>query len=137
MTNLLVKLSDLKEKPPPFKYTKKLVTFYIYLHILTLIQIAGLSVGDPVLRTRKPLSVELGPGIMKNIFDGIQRPLQVFQLNHHLINSTVHFRFIRKKYLHSKRYQHSRFGQRRQMVFRTPIPPGNFQFNFQSNPQGR
>jgi len=32
-------------------------------------------VGDPVLRTGKPLSVELGPGILGNIFDGIQRPL--------------------------------------------------------------
>ncbi|KAM5575071.1 hypothetical protein ABKV19_014152, partial [Rosa sericea] len=29
-----------------------------------------------VLRTRKPLSVELGPGILGNIFDGIQRPLK-------------------------------------------------------------
>jgi V-type H+-transporting ATPase subunit A len=37
---------------------------------------SGLTVGDPVLRTSKPLSVELGPGIMGNIFDGIQRPLQ-------------------------------------------------------------
>lgn len=37
---------------------------------------AGLTVGDPVLRTGKPLSVELGPGIMGTIFDGIQRPLQ-------------------------------------------------------------
>jgi len=37
---------------------------------------SGLTVGDPVLRTGKPLSVELGPGIMDNIFDGIQRPLQ-------------------------------------------------------------
>lgn len=33
--------------------------------------------GDPVLRTNSPLSVELGPGIMSNIFDGIQRPLEV------------------------------------------------------------
>jgi len=42
---------------------------------------SGLTVGDPVMRTRKPLSVELGPGIMKNIFDGIQRPLQsIFEL---------------------------------------------------------
>lgn len=32
--------------------------------------------GDPVLRTGKPLSVELGPGIMGSIFDGIQRPLR-------------------------------------------------------------
>jgi V-type H+-transporting ATPase subunit A len=34
-------------------------------------------VGDPVQRTKKPLSVELGPGILDQIFDGIQRPLQV------------------------------------------------------------
>lgn len=38
---------------------------------------AGLRVGDPVRRTGAPLSVELGPGIMENIFDGIQRPLQL------------------------------------------------------------
>lgn len=37
---------------------------------------SGVSVGDPVRRTGKPLSVELGPGIMGSIFDGIQRPLQ-------------------------------------------------------------
>jgi len=38
---------------------------------------AGLTVGDPVQRTGAPLQVELGPGILNNIFDGIQRPLQV------------------------------------------------------------
>lgn len=37
---------------------------------------AGLCVGDVVHRTKKPLSVELGPGILGNIFDGIQRPLK-------------------------------------------------------------
>ncbi|KAI0224868.1 H(+)-transporting V1 sector ATPase subunit A [Massospora cicadina] len=37
---------------------------------------SGLCIGDPVLRTGKPLSVELGPGLMSNIFDGIQRPLK-------------------------------------------------------------
>lgn len=37
---------------------------------------SGVTVGDPVKRTGKPLSVELGPGIMGSIFDGIQRPLQ-------------------------------------------------------------
>jgi len=36
---------------------------------------SGLTVGDPVYKTGKPLSVELGPGVMGNIFDGIQRPL--------------------------------------------------------------
>jgi V-type H+-transporting ATPase subunit A len=41
---------------------------------------AGLTVRDPVLRTHKPLSVELGPGILENIFDGIQRPLKAIAL---------------------------------------------------------
>ena len=36
----------------------------------------GLKPGEPVVRTRAPLSVELGPGILKNFYDGIQRPLQ-------------------------------------------------------------
>ncbi|CAG8249824.1 unnamed protein product [Penicillium olsonii] len=36
----------------------------------------GLAVGDPVERTGKPLSVELGPGLMETIYDGIQRPLK-------------------------------------------------------------
>ncbi len=35
-----------------------------------MISLAGVTVGDPVLRTGKPLSVELGPGIMSSIFDG-------------------------------------------------------------------
>lgn len=37
---------------------------------------SGLQVGDPVYRTCRPLSVELGPGLLDNIFDGIQRPLR-------------------------------------------------------------
>lgn len=36
---------------------------------------SGLTVGDPVIRRHQALSVELGPGIMDTIFDGIQRPL--------------------------------------------------------------
>lgn len=40
---------------------------------------SGVTVGDPVLRTGKPLSVELGPGLMGNIVDGIQRPLRNIQ----------------------------------------------------------
>jgi len=38
---------------------------------------SGLTIGDPILRTKAPLSVELGPGILTTIYDGIQRPLQV------------------------------------------------------------
>eukprot|EP00123_Amoebidium_parasiticum_P013390 comp21925_c0_seq1/m.31544 comp21925_c0_seq1/g.31544 ORF comp21925_c0_seq1/g.31544 comp21925_c0_seq1/m.31544 type:complete len:619 (-) comp21925_c0_seq1:218-2074(-) len=37
---------------------------------------SGVTVGDPVKRSRQPLAVELGPGIMNNIYDGIQRPLE-------------------------------------------------------------
>ncbi len=37
---------------------------------------AGLGVGDKVVSTGMPLSVELAPGLIEGIFDGIQRPLQ-------------------------------------------------------------
>lgn len=37
---------------------------------------AGLGTGEPVESTGSPLSVELGPGLIKGIFDGIQRPLE-------------------------------------------------------------
>ncbi len=36
---------------------------------------AGLKVGDSVYSTGEPLSVELAPGLIEGIFDGIQRPL--------------------------------------------------------------
>jgi V/A-type H+/Na+-transporting ATPase subunit A len=36
----------------------------------------GLGPGDPVERTGMPLTVELGPGMIGTIFDGIQRPLE-------------------------------------------------------------
>ncbi len=36
----------------------------------------GLKPGEPVIRTKAPLSVELGPGILKNFYDGTQRPLE-------------------------------------------------------------
>lgn len=36
---------------------------------------AGLGVGDKVVSLNEPLSVELAPGLIEGIFDGIQRPL--------------------------------------------------------------
>jgi len=36
---------------------------------------SGLKPGDPVYLTGQPLSVELGPGIIGQIYDGVQRPL--------------------------------------------------------------
>lgn len=38
---------------------------------------AGLGPGEPVYFTNQPLSVELGPGLIEGIYDGIQRPLNV------------------------------------------------------------
>lgn len=35
----------------------------------------GLKPGDPVYQTGHPLSVQLGPGLLTSIYDGIQRPL--------------------------------------------------------------
>ena len=38
---------------------------------------AGIGPGEPVYYTDEPLSVELGPGLIESIFDGIQRPLDL------------------------------------------------------------
>ena len=37
----------------------------------------GLMTGEPVENTEQPLSVELGPGLLASIYDGVQRPLPV------------------------------------------------------------
>ena len=40
---------------------------------------SGLMTGEPVEPTGAPMSVTLGPGILNNIFDGIERPLKTLQ----------------------------------------------------------
>jgi V/A-type H+-transporting ATPase subunit A len=49
----------------------------------TIIQVyedtSGLRPGEPVENTGMPLSVELGPGLLTSIYDGIQRPLPVLK----------------------------------------------------------
>lgn len=40
---------------------------------------AGIGPGEPVELTGRTLSVELGPGLLESIYDGIQRPLQVLE----------------------------------------------------------
>ena len=40
---------------------------------------SGVGPGEPVVTTGAPLSVELGPGLISQMFDGIQRPLERFQ----------------------------------------------------------
>ncbi|MBI5389994.1 V-type ATP synthase subunit A [Candidatus Woesearchaeota archaeon] len=38
---------------------------------------SGIKPGEPVINTGEPLSVELGPGLLTSIYDGIQRPLPI------------------------------------------------------------
>ncbi|UCC98719.1 MAG: V-type ATP synthase subunit A [Phycisphaerales bacterium] len=40
---------------------------------------SGISVGEPVAGTGHPLLVTLGPGLLGNVFDGIQRPLETLR----------------------------------------------------------
>lgn len=40
---------------------------------------SGIAPGEPVVTTGSPLSVELGPGLISQMFDGIQRPLEAFK----------------------------------------------------------
>ncbi len=50
-------------------------TIYIQVYEET----SGIGPGEPVTLTGEPLQVELGPGILGNIYDGIQRPLPVLK----------------------------------------------------------
>ncbi len=45
-------------------------------------QTEGIGPGEPVANTGEQLSVELGPGLMRQIYDGIQRPLDVIARKH-------------------------------------------------------
>ena len=42
----------------------------------------GLKLGEPVEDTGEPLQVELGPGLLGSLFDGVQRPLDVMSAQH-------------------------------------------------------
>jgi V/A-type H+-transporting ATPase subunit A len=50
--------------------TDKFTTIQVYE------QTTGLKPGEPVFSTGSPMSVTLGPGIISNIYDGIERPLK-------------------------------------------------------------
>lgn len=43
---------------------------------------SGLKVNDEIIKTGRPLSVRLGPGMIGNMFDGIQRPLDKIAEKH-------------------------------------------------------
>ena len=64
---------------------KKLIGEIIEMHgdkasIQVYEETAGLGRGDKVVSTGAPLSVELGPGLLTNIYDGIQRPLEAMRI---------------------------------------------------------
>ncbi len=50
--------------------TKEFTTIQVYETT------SGLRPGEPVYSTKSPISATLGPGILSNIFDGVQRPLE-------------------------------------------------------------
>ena len=53
---------------------------------------AGLGPGEPVYFTGEPLSVELAPGLIEGIYDGIQRPLEEIRAelaSRHIIDHKV------------------------------------------------
>ena len=52
---------------------KKMTTIQVY------VETTGLKPGEPVYSTGRPMSVTLGPGIIGNIFDGIERPLPAIE----------------------------------------------------------
>lgn len=61
--------------------TEQLIGEVIAIHgDETVIQVyeetSGLTLGEPVVGTGAPMSVTLGPGLISNIFDGIERPLR-------------------------------------------------------------
>ena len=63
---------------------KKLIGEIIEMHgdrasIQVYEETAGIGRGDKVVSMGAPLSVELGPGLLTNIYDGIQRPLETIR----------------------------------------------------------
>lgn len=55
------------------KLNKDIATIQVYE------ETSGLKIGEKVLGTEAPLSITLGPGLIGNVFDGIERPLAKLQ----------------------------------------------------------
>lgn len=55
------------------KLNKDIATIQVYE------ETSGLKIGEKVIGTEAPLSITLGPGIVGNVFDGIERPLKTLQ----------------------------------------------------------
>lgn len=71
----VVKVGDLKLIGEVIEMDKDLASIQVYE------ESSGIGPGEEVETTGTPLSVELGPGLIGQIFDGIQRPLDKFAKN--------------------------------------------------------
>lgn len=69
----IVHIGSLKLLGEVIKIEKDIATIQVYENT------TGLKMGEEVIGEEEPLSLVLGPGIMGNIFDGIERPLQVLK----------------------------------------------------------
>ncbi len=69
----VVRVGNLKLLGEVIKIQKEIATIQVYENT------TGLKIGEEVLGEDAPLSLVLGPGMMGNIFDGIQRPLQTLR----------------------------------------------------------
>jgi len=69
----VVKVSNRKLIGEIIELNKDLATIQVYE------ETSGVGPGEPVFSTGMPLSVELGPGLISSIYDGIQRPLDVLK----------------------------------------------------------
>jgi len=69
----VVKVSSQKLIGEIIELNKDLATIQVYE------ETSGIGPGEPVFSTDMPLSVELGPGLISSIYDGIQRPLDILK----------------------------------------------------------
>ena len=69
----VVKVSGQKLIGEIIELNKDLITIQVYE------ETSGIGPGEPVFSTDMPLSVELGPGLISSIYDGIQRPLDILK----------------------------------------------------------
>ena len=69
----VVKVSDKKLMGEVIEMRKDEASIQVYE------ETGGLGVGEPVYLTGEPLSVELGPGLIESIYDGVQRPLDMIK----------------------------------------------------------
>ena len=69
----VVKVSNQKLIGEIIELSKDSATIQVYE------ETSGIGPGEPVFSTDMPLSVELGPGLLSSIYDGIQRPLDILK----------------------------------------------------------